>query len=304
MTRYNSVEIWPKHFLTSIRCPVCGENSFTKLYPLKYPRIVKCDECKLIYTNPRIKKEYLSKIYDESYFKNKNSEVLGYENYIFDRNKIEKTFNRRLKSLKKNVHSTPGRLLDIGCAAGFFLNVAKKQGWTVSGVEISQYAADYARDRFHHNVILGNFDDIDNLKKFDCVTLWDVIEHVPDPKFTLRKISTILNNSGLLIISTPDVGSIPAKVTRHRWVGFKLSDEHLTYFSISTLRKLLEDTGFELIDHRTTGKYVSLEMLSDRIGLYLPFLGKAMKFLISFFKLKMTIYVSSMDIMMVTARKK
>lgn len=304
MTKTRTAELWPKSYLVKIGCPICSDKNFTKVYPLIYPRIVKCRGCGLVYTNPRLKEKYLSKIYNENYFNNENSEMLGYENYIADQIKIEKTFEKRIKSLSKKVSLRSGNLLDIGCAFGFFLNVVKKYGYTANGVEISEFAVKHARERFNHRVILGNFDNIKISDKYDCVTMWDVIEHVPDPKFTLRKISTLLNKSGLLIISTPDVGSIPAKLTKHRWVGFKLSDEHLTYFSIFTLQKLLEDTGFEIIDHRSTGKYVSLDMLSDRIGLYFPLLGKMMLFFVRILKLKMTLYVSSMDIMMVCARKK
>jgi len=296
-------EDWPDRYLEKIVCPLCKSDSSKKLYPKVYRRIVKCNSCGLIFTNPRLKKRYLRHLYSEEYFNNTESSHFGYENYLGDEEKIIKTFSKRMKEIE-NVTKKRGKLLDIGCATGFFMKSAKNREWRVEGVEISNFAADYASKHFKFKVYKKDFLEL-KLKEdsYDVITLWDVIEHFNNPKKALVKINKLLKPNGTLVLSTPDVESIPAKITKGRWVGYKLSDEHLTYFSIETITKLLESAGFSVVKKTHVGKHVSLDMLSDRASIYSPLLGKLIFFVSKILPKNYFLYINPFDIMCIYAKK-
>jgi len=297
-------EDWPKDYLEKVNCPLCKSTSYRKIYPKIYKRVVLCDNCHLIYTNPRLKKKHLKHLYSEDYFHNSNSSHFGYENYLGDEKKIIKTFSKRIASIEKTSHGKKGKLLDIGCATGFFLKAARDRNWDVEGVEISEFAAKYARKHFKFKIYQNDFLNL-NLPNnyYDVITMWDVIEHLYHPRAALSKIYKLLKPNGLLIFSTPDVTSLPSKLTRDKWVGYKLSDEHLTYFSTNTAKHLIENSGFSVIKKNYVGKYVSLPMLSDRASLYHPLLGKIISIFEKFFPKNYSLYVNPFDIMCIYAKK-
>ena len=138
-----------------------------------------------------------------------------------------------------------GRLLEIGCASGFLLLAARERGFDAHGVEMSAWASAHARDRYGLDVRTGSLEDL-NLPaaSYDVVVLADVIEHLHDPRRTVRHIHRVLRPGRLLLLLTPDVGSLTARVLGRRWWG--LLDDHYFYFSRQTLRRLLADEGFAI----------------------------------------------------------
>lgn len=295
-------EDWPKEYLEIVSCPICFSKKNKKLYPKKYKRIVKCANCGLIYTNPRLKKKYLKHLYSEDYFRNNKSAHFGYENYLGDENKILTTFNSRIEDIEENV--AKGRLLDVGCATGFFMKAAKDRGWVVEGNEISKFASDYAKKNYKFSIFNEDFLNLPVPKiKYDLITMWDVIEHFYDPISAVKKASNLLNPDGMLVISTPDVNSIPAKITKDKWIGYKLSDEHLTYFSSKTISALLKSGGFEIVKKKHIGKHVSIPMIADRASIYNNKLGYLIRKTQFFFPKKYFLYVNPFDIMCIYAKK-
>ena len=140
---------------------------------------------------------------------------------------------------------------------------------------------------------------------YDLITLWDVIEHVPDPKAYIQRAVDLLRKGGVMALATPDVDSIPARLTGKRWVGFKLSEEHVYYFSIRTLRRMLEEAGMEVIDGRHAGKYVTVRLFLDRLGMYSPIIARLLALAERIFKLsEQSVYVNPYDIVLMTARKR
>jgi 2-polyprenyl-3-methyl-5-hydroxy-6-metoxy-1,4-benzoquinol methylase len=124
-------------------------------------------------------------------------------------------------------HVSGGRLLDVGCATGYFLNAARLD-FEVSGVEPSRWAVDYARTRLHLNVTEGHLEAVDlPLEGFDVITMNDVIEHFSDPRAALERSAALLRPGGILYLVTPDIGSLSARVLRGRWWG--LRPAHLYY---------------------------------------------------------------------------
>jgi len=288
--------------LETTKCPICGTDKSSKLFFKYYRRLVKCQKCHLIYTNPRIKKEYIKKLYSSHYFKNNQSSVVGYKNYQADETKIRLTFKRRILEIMKNIKT--GKLLDLGCAMGFFVDESQKLGWQADGIEISDYAVKYSQTQLHLNIKQGDIQDVHlENNRYDLITMWDVIEHLSDPKDVLNKINKALNKDGVLVFSTPDIGSIPAKVSGHHWIGYKLSDEHLTYFSLETLKLLCEKTGFKIIKTRHIGKYVSFSLFAERLGDYSKGLGKIAQMVNFLIPKSLKFYLNPLDIICVNAKK-
>ncbi|MFC1646532.1 methyltransferase domain-containing protein, partial [Candidatus Omnitrophota bacterium] len=150
-----------------------------------------------------------------------------------------------LKKLMRYKKAQP-RLLEVGCGAGFLLDEAKKQGWDTYGVELSRWAAGYARDKFGLDVTQDALIDTNfPFGYFDAVILSDTIEHLIDPKGTLTKIRPLLSPQGVMYINTPNINSLVSRLLKARWWGF--NQFHLHYFAKETLKQMLETTGFEVV---------------------------------------------------------
>src|SRR3989338_9048230 len=159
-----------------VDCLLCrSRQPFKPLYPA-LPGVVRCDVCGLVYANPRLKKEALSDLYSKEYFESHSSETMGYDNYVSDKELVEKTFHRRLAEIEKKWASDKGRVLDVGCATGFFLSIAREMGWSPSGVEISEYCCEYALREFGIALNRGFFKDAEDLQAgFKLITMWDYL---------------------------------------------------------------------------------------------------------------------------------
>jgi SAM-dependent methyltransferase len=178
------------------------------------------------------------------------------ENYICYLEAIEDDpdpINRmnRMGALKKRVRQVvqrmnePGRILDIGCATGIFLNRMKELGWETKGVEPSAEAAEYAITRFNLDVTHGYLADA-NLPDdfFDVVTIWDVIEHVPEIKPFIREIYRILKPGGLVIATLPNGKAWERYIFGEYWVGWEIP-RHYRTFTPETIKSFLQRYGFK-----------------------------------------------------------
>jgi SAM-dependent methyltransferase len=136
-----------------------------------------------------------------------------------------------------------GRLLDVGCSAGLFSELARDAGWEVLGIEPSRWLADRARDRLGEEAVLcARFEEVDLAPgSFDAVCLWDVLEHVPDPEAFLARAAAAVRPGGLLALNVPNLQSWIARALGRRWP--LLLPEHLFFFSPASLRLLLGRHG-------------------------------------------------------------
>lgn len=286
------------------RCNLCGYRETQPFCPQNGRGLVQCQNCGLVYVGQQPDPEELYALYGETYFHNDESGEVGYTNYIKDETNIRKTVNRRFDHIEKFVQ--PGKMIDIGCAMGFFIDEASKRGWQVEGMDVSHFAVEYVKERFGHNVYQGSLDTLELEEgAYDLVTMYDVIEHVPDPKAYMMRVASLLRSGGIFELATPDVDSIPAKLTGKRWIGYKLSEEHVYYFSVNTLRQMLDYAGFDVVHVRHIGKYVTLRLFLDRLGFYAPWLSKPLQALERTFKLsERAQYINPFDIVAITARKR
>jgi len=247
--------------LEYVNCNLCNSDNTKLLFIKDGFNIVQCRKCGLVYVNPRLNKETLKNIYTQGYYTTQDER--GYEDYIGRETELKTMFRKRLKRIEK--YKKGGRLLDIGCAVGFFLEVAKENGWEAFGVEISEWASNYARER-GLNVLTGDLtatkfpDDY-----FDVITMWAVIANLHDPHNNLIEACRILKKDGLIVIHTGNINSIFAKLQGINW-NMLTPSGHLYYFSPKTLRKMLELIGFKIVKRSTHGDITQNERIKNLIG--------------------------------------
>lgn len=228
-------------------CNLCNHEFSRPVFIKNGYILLRCSSCGLVYVgNPPSKLE-LEKLYsfDSGYH-------LGLQD---DSGDFKRDLDLAIKYYELiTKYKTHGRILDIGCAAGFFLKVAKENGWDTYGVEISNDTAEIARKRYGLKVLTGSLKATSFIPNFfDVVTMWDVIEHVENPIRTISIISRILKDDGILAISTPNIDGLFPKISYrvsnliNRW-RHPEPPHHLYQFSKKTMNRLLEQAGFNLLE--------------------------------------------------------
>jgi 2-polyprenyl-3-methyl-5-hydroxy-6-metoxy-1,4-benzoquinol methylase len=150
-------------------------------------------------------------------------------------------------------------MLDLGCAVGVFLSMAEEEGWEVCGVEISEYAVARAKERCKGEVYVGELADICfSEASFDVITMWDVLEHLAHPRKALAEAHRILKDDGIILLDTPNEGSLIRRVAHlvYRFFGGRVVYParnlyhiyHRYYFSEDTLRRILDASGFAVME--------------------------------------------------------
>ena|SRR3989344_3814760 len=221
----------------------------------------RCPSCGFIFTTSI--PETTAPLYSQDYFQGA-TKGFGYVDYDRDKSPMRRTFERYLDEIERYA-SNKGRLLDVGAATGYFLELAAKHGWQTHGIEISEYAASVARAK-GLAVRTGTLETVEvPQSSCDVVTLWDVIEHVPDPKAALRRIHSLLRPGGLLAINTPDGTSLLAKLLKARW-HLVVPPEHLFFFGPRNFQKLIEPIGFEVLTTKKIGKKFTIPYIFQTIG--------------------------------------
>ncbi len=248
-----------ENLFETISCPLCGADEYDVVHTASYPpeiseadiqklysassahmltdQVVRCRSCTLQYVNPRPDPKIILSSYEgavDPTFVEQNANRI---------HTFRKVLSRTLRSIGQ--HNGNGRrVLDIGCAGGAFLVAARDLGFDPVGVEPSRWLADYGRRTYNIDVrdgILqaGMFPD----SSMDLVTMWDVIEHVPQPAEVMSVIHRLLKPNGLFLLCFPDVGSTVARLMGRRW-PFWLS-VHLLYYTRTTMGEQLRRAGFE-----------------------------------------------------------
>jgi len=272
-----------------VPCNLCGADDADVVYPstLKqggdwrafrcthsgygtHPPIVKCRRCGLVYTDPRPDGHDILETY----------EAVEDPLYIEEREGRVLTFEHHLKPLERLTGPPKGRpLLDVGAYTGVFVEIATQHGWHAWGLEPSSWAVAEARSR-GLTMVQGTLDSAELAEgRFDVVTMWDVIEHLTDPRRAIREAHRILAPGGLLVVHTIDIDSLFARLMGPRWPW--LMEMHIYYFSRRTLRRMLEACGFEVLSDRPQGRYLRLGYLMNRVGAVVPVVGRPAEWAVS-----------------------
>ncbi len=225
--------------METMSCILCGGEEKSPVHELAGYRYERCTGCGLVSLHPMPEFAALMDIYAGSgeLAADPTADPTGEEILFIER------FRKELDRIEEHAHA--GRILDIGSAWGFFLSVCREKGWDAWGVEPARTESEYARRRFALPVLTGTLADARFPSgSFDVVTLWHVLEHLPDPVSELAEIRRVLKPGGLLVISVPTARSVKdfdyGPVPLHCW-----------YFERKTLSALVEREGFRVL--RTVG---------------------------------------------------
>ena len=242
-------------------CPVCQEASTgVKLVKNGTP-ILQCRACSLAWWIPEDGFD-AKDTYDASYFGGASTER-GYDDYAQLESSLMRTFRRRLESLPEC--DRKGGLLDVGAAYSFAMRAAREMGWEVSGIEVSRAAVQAAHAAGETQIAVASAEAIPfRDETFQVATLWDVLEHIPDPTAAISDVARVLAPGGRLILTTGDVESGLARISGPRWHLYTLP-EHLYFFSRRSLEILLERNGFQVDSMTTEASFYTLGYLAERL---------------------------------------
>jgi 2-polyprenyl-3-methyl-5-hydroxy-6-metoxy-1,4-benzoquinol methylase len=259
------VTIYQATATTEVACVVCGSDQHAPFRQSGSFEIRRCRGCGLRFLHPQPTADDLERLYAESYFQSADSVAQGYSAYSDEAANWRATFRDRLRHLP----SPPAgaRLLDVGAAAGYFVEQARKVGWDAEGVEPSNWAATYARETLQQPVRQATLESAGYAdRSFDLVTFWEVIEHLPRPHEFLVEVARVLRPNGMIALSTPDCGSLAARFSGKRWLGWQKIPEHLYFFDRVSLERLLERAGFEVVSRRYVTLTVTWRFALQRLG--------------------------------------
>jgi len=226
-----------------ITCPICGASRFTELFRQADESFAHC-ECGLVFINPRPVIASVQQTYDSHYS----------EHYVAKAEKKLRRAERWVRRIRRTYVST-GRWLDVGCSAGFVVKAAKDQGFEAYGIDLEPAAVRHARNALGlNNVACGVLEEQTFIAaSFNVISLYDVIEHVPDLNATVAQLKALLHPRGVIEIRTPDVGHFRVPRDLSRWNEIKPS-EHLYYFKRDTLARLLRKHGLKIVQKRISLK--------------------------------------------------
>ena len=243
----------------SVLCPVC--DGLSSSFGVKRgAEMYRCSACRSLFVWPV--PDNVLDTYSADYFSGGTGH--GYVDYDADKMPMIHTFEKYLDLLAQA--GTPsGRLLDVGAATGFFLDLARKRGFEPVGIELAEAAVEKAR-RKGLNVICGTLEQLpDPPESFDAITMLDVLEHLSAPQQDLARVHQLLRRDGLLVINTPDAGSWTARLLGLRW-HLITPPEHLCLFTGNALVAALKKSGFEVLMVRCIGKKFTLSYVAQTLA--------------------------------------
>jgi len=227
-----------------LACPVCGGRRLAAPRAYRRAHLARCRECGLVFADRRPSEAELADHYG------------GYSRADYDSPITRRRYRDLLAGFEP--YRRTGRILDVGCGIGFFLEEARDGGWQAHGTEFERRAVEIVRAKGLSCEQAPIDPEAFEPGSFDVVTAFEVVEHVGDPRAEAATIASALRPGGLLYLTTPNFASLSRRLLRGRWSVVSYP-EHLLYFTPSTLRDWLARAGFVPVEVTTTG--VSLARL-------------------------------------------
>jgi 2-polyprenyl-3-methyl-5-hydroxy-6-metoxy-1,4-benzoquinol methylase len=264
------------------RCVACGAEEQLLLYPAnvddeapaseyrctssslsRHDDILECQRCGMVSSRPVLAAEEILERYadvvDEEYFSEEES---------------RRELFRWVLGVVSGFFVGGDRLLEVGSNVGLFLDTARSHGWRTRGIEPSRWAVEVGRERFRVDLEEGVLEQLDEPSaSADAVVMLDVLEHLVDPLDALRQLRPLLDDEGMLVVSTINLAGLHARVRRERWPW--LIRPHLHYFKPSTLQALLSNAGFQMVEWRVVPRSFHLSYVANRARSNLGLLGEA-----------------------------
>ena len=217
-------------------CPVCNSNSNLFIMKKGASSYYKCNECTMVYLNPILNEKATI-----DYYKNLNTgqgDTVSSESDFYN-----EIYTNGLKSISHFANSKK-TLLDIGCSTVYFLDICKNNDWETSGIELGISEGEVAKNK-GHNIYTTLINDLNPNLTFDVITMWDVLEHIPDGLSHLNIIYKYLNKGGILFFQIPNSDALAAKILREKCRMFD-GIEHTNLYNPKSIEKLIEFTNFKI----------------------------------------------------------
>jgi SAM-dependent methyltransferase len=249
-----------------IDCPLCGSPSHRPLFEKQGFTFVRCEECRLVFVNPQVREDVVLSEYRTAETNDLWFDVLTSERQLaLDREK----FGEVLDLLEP--YRGGGRLLDVGCSIGLFLDLARERGWDGVGIEFAPRALAYARDEYGLEVLDVPLEEAGfEPESFDAVALLSVLEHTNEPRRMLADVARVLRPGGAVYVVVPNLESLACRVLHERARTFD-GRNHLVYFSPSTLRGCFDRSGFDV--PFVTTKVSSAAPVAEHLAYEEPYSG-------------------------------
>ncbi|MDD4940135.1 MAG: class I SAM-dependent methyltransferase [Candidatus Omnitrophica bacterium] len=227
------------------KCGICGNLTSRVAFNFKQPhKMYKCRFCESMFLHPLPDAGTIREFYCEEYFRNHNIQYLK----GLDGNSIESRIRLAQESVKYEIHpfKRTGKLLEVGCASGFFLKAAERLGWETMGIEISEFACLFASQRLGLNVMNSRLEDAGLPKNhFDVIVMFMVLEHFPDPVRILQIAKESLKTGGIMIIKIPNYRCVESVIFKSKWHQLSFP-YHLYIFSPASMKFLADKLNLSI----------------------------------------------------------
>ena len=235
--------------VTRETCPVCASKKYNPFLTCKdytvsnqYFNIVSCESCGFKFTNPVPDESNIGKYYKSENYVSHSDTKKGLINKLYHTVR-DITLKQKLALI--NNPSPKGKILDIGCGTGYFINTCKNDGWNITATEPDEDARKQACGLIGQDVESDLF-NIKDINSFNIITMWHVLEHIHQLNESIAHLYTLLKPNGTIVIAVPNCESRDAKTYKEYWAAYDVP-RHLYHFTQSTMDKLLVNHGFEKI---------------------------------------------------------